>query len=123
MKKKLLFLIGVLLMVISTGCSNDEDKLELVDYYGTSVPYTPIKEKDLPGWLKEMKSQKSMMALKRIFLGTLNNELVYHLHLWTDSSIIGRFYDKDGNPIYVEGDFEDFIKQICNVRCIYIRSL
>ena len=123
MKKKLLFLIGVLLMVISTGCSNDEDKLGPVDYYGTSVPYTPIKEKDLPGWLKEMKSQKSMMALKCIFLGTLNNELVYHLHLWTDSSIIGRFYDKDGNPIYVEGDFEDFIKQICNIRCIYIRSL
>ena len=131
MKKRLFMIMCCLLMIISAGCSSDgEPEMtpeepnieETIDYYGTPVPYTPIEEKDLPEWLRELKSEKRMMALERIFMGTLNNETIYHLNVGIDSSIIGRFYDKDGNPFYFEGDFEDFITQIRNVRCIYYKS-
>ena len=131
MKKKLLMMMCCLLMIISAGCGNDgEPEMtpeepnteETIDYYGTLVPYTPIEEKDLPEWLRELKNEKRMMALKRIFMGTLNNETIYHLNVGTDSSIIGRFYDKEGNPFNFEGDFEEFITQIRNVRCIYYKS-
>ena len=131
MKKKLFMMMCCLLMIISAGCSRDgEPEMtpeepnieETIDYYGTPVPYTPIEEKDLPEWLRELKNEKRMMALERIFMGTLNNETIYHLNVGIDSSIIGRFYDKDGNPFYFEGDFEDFITQIRNVRCIYYKS-
>ena len=110
-----------LLIIISAGCSNNNE-IETIDYYGMPVPYTPIKEKDLPKWLRELKSEKSMMTLRCIFVGTLNNEIIYHLNVWTDSSLSGHFYDKDGNPIFFEGVFEDFIMQIHNVSCIYYKS-
>ena len=93
---------------------------EMTNYYGTFVPYTPIEEVDLPEWLRELKSEKRMFALWRICVGTLNDEIVWHLNLWTDSSLGGHLYDKDGNFISFGND--DLIKQIRYVRCVYYKS-
>lgn len=119
MKKFLIILMCLVLTIGLAGCNNDDSEIETIDYFGMLVPYTPIEERDLPEWLRELKSEKSMMALERIFIGTLNNEVIYHLTVGIDSSLGGRFYDKDGNPLYFDGDFKDFIMQIHNVRCIY----
>ena len=93
---------------------------EMTNYYGTFVPYTPIEEVDLPEWLRELKSEKRMFALWRICVGTLNDEIVWHLNLGTDSSLGGHLYDKDGNFISFGND--DLIKQIRYVRCVYYKS-
>lgn len=118
-KEKLFYLLCFLLIIVSAGCSNNDNGIEMIDYYGTSVPYTPIEETDLPEWLRELKSEKKMFALWRICVGTLNDEIVWHLNLGTDSSLGGLFYDKDGN--FISFGNEDLITQIRYVRCIYYK--
>ena len=126
--KKIAFNLTLPLMLIMSlalisACSDDDEgsasRTETVDYYGTPVPYTLMEEKDYPEWLRDLKNEMRMMGLYRICVGTLNGETIYHLNLWTDSSLIGHLYDKDGNFVSFEGDFEDLIAQIRNVRCIY----
>ena len=121
--KKVLFISMLLLGILLTACSKDNENVlpetVTIDYYGTPVPYTPMAEQDYPEWLKELKQEMSKMGLYRICQGTLNDEVVHHLNYWADNSIIGPFYDKDGQPIVVEGDFMSFMSQIRDVRCIY----
>jgi len=122
--KKFAFNLTLLLMlsmsfISISACSDDNEGTtsvtETVDYYGTQVPYMPMEEKDYPEWLRVMKKELGMMGLYRICVGTLNNETVYHLNLWPDSSLSGRVYDKDGKIINYKGD----LPQILNVKCIY----
>ena len=111
----------VVMMLACIGCSSDGEKTNdsTIDYYGITVPYEPVEEKDMPVWLKNLMEERNMGSLYRICMGTLNGNSVYHLNLWTDSSLSGRFYDKDGEEIFYEGDFYDFIAQIRDVKCIY----
>ena len=108
--------------VLLSSCSSDnEDTTPKVNYYGVSVPYTPLEENELPEWIKEMIKDKSMMGLERIYMGILNNQAVYHFIVGTDATIIGRFYDKDGVLINYSCPFEEFKAQIRDVKCIYYR--
>ena len=116
----------VALMLSSIGCSSDDEiegseVLLSVDYYGTAISYEPLEEKDMPEWIACVMNEKSMMGLYRICVGTINDGLIYHFNLATDSSYSGHFYDKDGNPIHYECDFFDFISQIHDVKCIYYK--
>lgn len=101
--------------------TDDEDwsGVETIDFYGRQVPYTPMDEKDFPEWLQELLRQKTMIPTYRICIGNLSGYLVYHLDLWSDSMIGGRFYDENGNKINYECDFSEFIAQLRNIRCIY----
>ena len=61
-----------------------------------------------------------MMGLHSICVGTLNDEVVYHLDVWTDSYVGGRLYDKDGN--FISFTLDDFISKVRNFRCVYINK-
>ena len=123
MKKKLCILLCFLLIIVSAGCSNDDNEIETVDYFGTPVPYTPVEENNLPEWLRELKNKKYMGDfLDRIFVGTLNDKTLYQIIRWVDSCICGSFYDKDGNYVYFEGDNMFIVNQMRNVKCIFFRE-
>ena len=121
-----LFLLFVFTIVHLHACSSNDDSslngIEMINYYGTQIPYMPLEEKDFPEWLRQLKKEKRMMALYRICVGTIDNRNIYHLNLWTDSSNCGLFFDNEGHPINFDSDFRDFITQITNVRCIYYQE-
>ena len=102
--------------------------IETIDYNGFLVPYEPLEEKDMPEWLREMVQEKDKNMLYRICVGTLNNQTIYNLNSWWDSSLIGHFYDENGNNhiiyniIPTSNDLEIFLSEYQNVKCIYYRS-
>ncbi len=128
-KPLLLLSMIIALMFGCIGCSSEDDPPEstaeyhgtTVNFYGTTIPYEPLDEKELPSWLIEIKNAKSMMGLYRICEGVYNGGVIYNLNSWTDSSLVGLFLDKDGHPVTFECSFEDFIAQVHNVKCIYYK--
>lgn len=127
MKNSFSYLALIIVLTIScftfSACSSDDDvsvpKTETVDLYGTTIPYTPLEEQSLPEWLIQLKSDKKMMGLHSICVGTLKDKDVYILDVWTDS-YGGRMYDKDGNLISI--DLYSFMAFVDNLRCIYINK-
>ena len=125
MKKFYFYLTFILLQTIFSlslsACSSDNGEslpsTETIDFYGTTIPYRPMAEQEFPEWLRQLKNDKKMMGLYRICMGTLNDKIVYHLDLWTDSYIGGRLYDGDGNNI--DFKLDDFLSQVRNFICIY----
>lgn len=128
MKNSFSYLALIIVLTIScftfSACSSDDDvsvpKTETVELYGTTIPYAPLEEQSLPEWLIQLKSDKKMMGLHSICVGTLNDEVVYHLDVWTDSYVGGRLYDKDGN--FISFTLDDFISKVRNFRCVYINK-
>lgn len=102
--------------------------IETIDYNGFLVPYEPLEEKDMPEWLRELMQEKEKNGLYRICVGTLNNQTIYNLNSWWDSSSIGHFYDENGNNhiiyniIPTSNDLVIFLSEYQNVKCIYYRS-
>ena len=101
--------------------------IETIDYNGFLVPYEPLEEKDMPEWLRELMKEKDMTSLYRICVGTLYNQTIYNLNRWYDSSYSGHFYDESGNKIIITDiptidNFEKFLANYQNVKCIYYRS-
>ena len=122
MKKScILWMFAVLMLAVGmSSCSDDDNEIETVDYFGTPVPYTLIQDHDLPEWLRALKKEKYMGDfLDRIFVGELNGETFYQIIRWADSCICGSFYDKDGNYVYFEGDNMVIVNQMRDVKCIY----
>lgn len=78
-----------------------------------------MEEQGFPEWLRQLKSDKRMVGLHSICMGTLNDKVVYFLDVRTDS-YMGRLYDKDGN--FISLGLSDFMAKVCNVRCIYYSS-
>lgn len=123
---KNLLLLPMFMTLITVGCSSDDfatdsyaktDSLT-IDYYGKPIPYTPVAEEDMPEWLRILIHQKDGFGIYRICTGTIKGETVYHVNNAKESSLLGRFYDKDGNGIgYPE--CKDYPSQIENVVCIY----
>jgi len=119
----------LLLLVITMACSssdenvasNGKESFATVDYYGIQIPYEPLEDKDMPSWLIEA---KSTWEPDQILLGIYNNKPVYHFNSVFDSSIIGHFYDENGNLIDIssDDDFQKFLSGYRDVRCIYYRK-
>ncbi len=124
MKNRIVFLLTMLAVCLCMACSSDDELSEqsTVSYFGTPVPYTPLAESDFPDWLRNLKSEKSMIGLKSIFEITTDNGVVYHLEVTTDSSLRGRYYDEDGNLINGESTISAIKAQTRSVRCIFYRD-
>ena len=131
MKSKVyVLLLTALLAIFSIGVNscNSDDKVqpydyETVDYYGMSVPYIPMEEKDMPEWLSKLINEKDMVDIYRIYEGTLNKETIYNLTILRDSSTIDRFYGKDGHSVLYECGFDEFIARIQDLKCIFHSSI
>lgn len=119
------------MMLGLTGCSSNEnttipvnENQGTIDYYGIQVPYVPLEDKDMPEWLIELKSK---LVPYQIFVGTYNNEIVYHLNFGFDSSILGRFYDENGKPIDLKilniDDLKNFLVHYRDIKCIYYKKV
>lgn len=128
MKNKLyliLFIVMAAVCLSFSACSSDDNdslpSIETVDIYGKTVPYAPMEEQGFPEWLRQLKNDKKMIGLHSISVGTLNDEVVYLLDVWTDSYIGGRLYDKDGNFISI--GLNDLMAKVYNLRCIYFINI
>ena len=122
MKNKMYLILFVVMAAVClsfSACSSDDNESlpETIDVFGKTVPYTPMEEQGFPEWLRQLKNDKKMIGLHSICVGTLNDEVIYLLDVWTDSYIGGRLYDKDGNFISLGSN--DFMAKVDNLRCIY----
>ena len=123
MKKKLLLMMSVLLsLVMLCTCSNDN--LELVVgsvhfFQDIKAPYIPVSDEYTPEWLKPFidDSRKGSVNMT-VIRGRRNGQYVYNVHDDLMSSLIGYFYDQDGNRLEDIGDIEAFIYETLDWTCI-----
>ena len=102
MKKKLLLMMSVLLSLgMLCACSNDNSELVVGSvhfFQDIKAPYIPVSDEDTPEWLKPFidDSRKGSVNMT-VIRGRRNGQYVYNVHDDLMSSLIGYFYDQDGN--------------------------
>jgi len=130
MKKSicLVMCLCALLSIGVSGCSSDDtegmgmssgdirkgDGTELVVgsihfYQEINVPYIPVPYDKLPDWLQQVIEgfDGHRWVNTTVIRGRWNGQYVYNVHSDLMSTLIGSFYDQDGNRIEFK-DFEEF---------------
>ena len=112
--KALLLIPATLVLLLSTlalsGCHDDNDDVNMVDFYGKEVPCHLMSVDDMPEWLQKL--VKKGEALE-VFLGSYEEEKVYHVKWTWSSSSSGQIFDSDGVGLEVPRD------AVSNWICIY----
>ena len=112
--KALLLIPATLVLLLSTlaltGCGDDNDDVNMVDFYGKEVPCHLMSVDDMPEWLQKL--VKKGEALE-VFLGSYEEEKVYHVKWTWSSSLSGQNFDSDGIGLEVPRD------AVSNWICIY----
>ena len=104
------------------ACSNDNSELVVgsVQFFqDIKAPYIPVSDEDTPEWLKPFidDSRKGSVNMT-VIRGRRNGQYVYNVHDDLMSSLIGYFYDQDGNRLEDIGDIEAFIYETLDWTCI-----
>ena len=134
MKQKVVFLMSIMFMaLVVVGCSSDDrtnddpDKILLwgdgTTYFYAS--YVAVTTNSLPSWLRQLIIEKDDIDI--VATGTKNqsdlqNE-IYLIHSIYDATLIGYFYDVEGNLITLkeETDLISYMKE-WNWTCIYYKK-
>ena len=123
MKKKLLLMMSVLLSLgMLCACSNDNSELVVGSvhfFQDIKAPYIPVSDEDTPEWLKPFIDDSRKGAVNMtVIRGRRNGQYVYNVHDDLMSSLLGYFYDQDGNRLEDIGDIEAFIYETLDWTCI-----
>ena len=134
MKQKVVFLMSIMFMAfVVAGCSSDDrtnDDPDKILLWGDGTtyfyaPYVEVTTNSLPSWLRQLIIEKDDIDI--VATGTKNqsdlqNE-IYLIHSIYDATLIGYFYDVEGNLITLkeETDLISYMKE-WNWTCIYYKN-
>lgn len=87
-------------------------------YNNVKGVYEPISYHDASEWIKSIFEEDKVIYNIYLFQGERNGTIVFYLHTDLDSSI-GTFYDKDGERLLIETDYDTFFSETNNWKLIY----
>ena len=107
--------------------NNDEDgekekNLQLGDivcvYNNVKGVYEPISYQEAPEWIMPILEECKAICNTYLFQGERKGNIIYFLHTDLDSSI-GTFFDKAGERLLIETDYDSFFSETCNWKLIF----
>ena len=146
MKKVLLTMSILLLTGMFCACSKSDDLTGVVDgqssidsneneekngeqevclqpgdmvcvYNNVNGVYEPISCQEAPEWIKPILEEYKAICNVYLFQGERNGSTIFFLHTDLDSSI-GTFFDKDGERLLIETDYDTFFSETNNWKLI-----
>jgi hypothetical protein len=91
-------------------------------YNNVKGVYEPISYQETPEWIMPILEECKAICNTYLFQGERNGNIIYLLHTDLDSSI-GTFYDKDGERLLIETDYDSFFSETNNWKLIIYYSM
>lgn len=87
-------------------------------YNNVNGVYEPISYQEAPEWIKPILEECKAICNVYLFQGERNGSAIFFLHTDLDSSI-GTFFDKDGERLLIETDYDTFFSETSNWKLIF----